>query len=220
MLSTNRIPPFLYRNVDVQGSHNYILPDRWIMRDGIISWPPRSPDITPQDFFLWRFVKGRVHDTKCANFQRHEYAPAMWLLHSLEKYWIKHGQKLSVCLSIYGSTVYLLDLGRFFSFLILYIVGRTPCKGDQLVARSLPTHRTTHTQNKNTDIHAFSGIRTHDPSVQTNEDNSCLRPRGHCDRQKLSTDLSFFVAPMDHMVSIKLYELLHKYIYIYIYIYI
>jgi hypothetical protein len=33
-----------------------------------------------------------------------------------------------------------------------------------------------------TDIHALSGIRTHDPSVQASEDISCLRPRGHCGR--------------------------------------
>jgi hypothetical protein len=33
-----------------------------------------------------------------------------------------------------------------------------------------------------TDIHASSGIRTHDPSVRASEDRSCLRPRGHCDR--------------------------------------
>ena len=26
--------------------------DRWIGRDGPILWPPRSPDITPLDFFL------------------------------------------------------------------------------------------------------------------------------------------------------------------------
>jgi hypothetical protein len=31
----------------------------------------------------------------------------------------------------------------------------------------------------NTDIHALSGVRTHDPSVWANEDCSCLRPRGH-----------------------------------------
>jgi hypothetical protein len=42
----------------------------------------------------------------------------------------------------------LLDLGRFFSFLILYTVGRTPWMGDQPVARSLPTHRITQTRNK------------------------------------------------------------------------
>jgi hypothetical protein len=37
----------------------------------------------------------------------------------------------------------------FFSFLILYTVGRTPWMGDQPVARPLPTHRT-QTQNKRT----------------------------------------------------------------------
>jgi hypothetical protein len=59
-------------------------------------------------------------------------------------------------------------LGLFFSFLILYTVGRTPWTGDQPFARPLPTHRTTHTQNKRIhtpNIHALSGIRTHDPSV-------------------------------------------------------
>jgi hypothetical protein len=37
-----------------------------------------------------------------------------------------------------------------------YTVGRTPWTSDQSVARPLPTHRTTQTQNKRTlDIHAF-----------------------------------------------------------------
>jgi hypothetical protein len=35
----------------------------------------------------------------------------------------------------------------------------------------------------NEDIHALSGIRTHDPSVRASEDISCLRPCGHCDRR-------------------------------------
>jgi hypothetical protein len=39
-----------------------------------------------------------------------------------------------------------------FSFLILYTVGRTPWAGNQPVARPLPTHRTTETQNKRTQI--------------------------------------------------------------------
>jgi hypothetical protein len=33
-----------------------------------------------------------------------------------------------------------------------------------------------------TNIHASSGIRTHDLSVGAGEDSSCLRPRGHCDQ--------------------------------------
>jgi hypothetical protein len=50
-----------------------------------------------------------------------------------------------ILLSIYGSTA-CVDLGRFFSFLILYIVSRTPWTGDQPFARPLPTHRTTQTE--------------------------------------------------------------------------
>jgi hypothetical protein len=38
----------------------------------------------------------------------------------------------------------------FFSFLILFTVDRSPWTGDQPVARPLPTHRTTQTQNKHT----------------------------------------------------------------------
>jgi hypothetical protein len=71
---------------------------------------------------------------------------------------------LSICLSVYGSTVFLLNLGRFFSFLILYTVGRTPWTGDQPVARPLPTQNNTNTET-HIGIHALSGIRIHDPSV-------------------------------------------------------
>jgi hypothetical protein len=43
-----------------------------------------------------------------------------------------------------------LDLGRLFSFLILYTVGRTPRTGDQPIPRPIPRHRTTQTQNRGT----------------------------------------------------------------------
>ena len=43
---------------------NKTFSDRWIGRDGPISWPLRSPDITPLDFFLWDFVKDIVYRTK------------------------------------------------------------------------------------------------------------------------------------------------------------
>jgi hypothetical protein len=45
-------------------------------------------------------------------------------------------------------TVLLLDLGRFFSCLSLYTVGRAPWTEDQLVARPLPEHK----QNKRAQI--------------------------------------------------------------------
>ena len=38
---------------------------RWIGRGGVndtnIPWPPRSPDLTPMDFFLWGYIKKLVY---------------------------------------------------------------------------------------------------------------------------------------------------------------
>ena len=41
--------------------------NRWIGRGGPISWAPRSPDLTPLDFFLWGHVKTQVYKRKVAN---------------------------------------------------------------------------------------------------------------------------------------------------------
>ena len=38
-------------------------PNRWIGRESQTPWPPRSPDITPLDFFLWGYVKDKVFST-------------------------------------------------------------------------------------------------------------------------------------------------------------
>lgn len=31
---------------------------------GHVEWPPRSPDLSPLDFFLWGFLKGKVYETE------------------------------------------------------------------------------------------------------------------------------------------------------------
>jgi hypothetical protein len=59
---------------------------------------------------------------------------------------------------------------------------------DQPVARLLPKHRTTQTQNKRIhtqNIHALNGIQTHDYSVRASVDSTCVRPRGYSDRLTL-----------------------------------
>lgn len=40
---------------------NEEFPRRWIGRGGPIAWPPRSPDLTPLDFYLWSDVKRIVY---------------------------------------------------------------------------------------------------------------------------------------------------------------
>jgi hypothetical protein len=53
---------------DVRVYLDQILPQRWTERtgqedDALMRWPPRSPDLTPCDFFFWGFVKDTKQDT-------------------------------------------------------------------------------------------------------------------------------------------------------------
>ena len=44
-------------------------PQRWIGRRGNIEWAPRSPDLTPPDFFLWGVVKDYVYKRRPADIE-------------------------------------------------------------------------------------------------------------------------------------------------------
>lgn len=46
---------------DVRDFLNARFPGTWIGRGGPIAWPPRSPDLTPLDFFFWGFIKDTVY---------------------------------------------------------------------------------------------------------------------------------------------------------------
>ena len=70
--------------------------------DALMLWPPRSPDLTPCDFFLWGFVK----DTVCvpplpANLQdlRNLITAAVALVDRdmLTRVWNKMDYRIDVC---------------------------------------------------------------------------------------------------------------------------
>jgi hypothetical protein len=92
--------------------------------------------------------------------------------------------------------------------------GRAPWASDQPVARPLPKRRTTQTQNKRIhtpNIHALSGIRTHDPSFRASEDSSCLRPRDHCDRHRfLYASIIITLQSSSHSVHIYIRTNIHE----------
>lgn len=47
---------------------NANFPNRWIGRGSpLIGWPPRSPDLTPLDFFLWGLIKSKVYRSRPNN---------------------------------------------------------------------------------------------------------------------------------------------------------
>jgi hypothetical protein len=76
-----------------------------------------------------------------------------------------------------------------FGFLILHTVGRTLWTGDQPVARPLPTHRATQTQNKCTQI--FMPRGGFEPTIpvfkQAKIVHALDRAAGHCDRHQRTT---------------------------------
>ena len=72
--------------IDVRGYLIQNLPQRWIGRtgkedDALMRWPPRSPDLTPCDFFYWGFVKDTVFVPPLpANLQIFAtVSPLLWL---------------------------------------------------------------------------------------------------------------------------------------------
>jgi hypothetical protein len=83
---------------------------------------------------------------------------------------------------IYGSKALCWALAAEFHFLDLYTVGRTPGIWYQPVARPLPTHRTTQTQNKFTQTSMPQEVLESTIPVFERAKISCLRSRGHCDR--------------------------------------
>lgn len=49
---------------------NTKLPGRWIGRRGPTEWPPRSPDLTPCDFYLWGRLKNIVYRERPATLDQ------------------------------------------------------------------------------------------------------------------------------------------------------
>ena len=49
--------------LDVREYLNNVFPICWIGRGVLVQWPPRSPDLTPMDFFIWREMKCLVYET-------------------------------------------------------------------------------------------------------------------------------------------------------------
>ena len=43
---------------------NESFPNRWLGRGGTVAWPPRSPDLTPHDYYLWGHMNTLVYETK------------------------------------------------------------------------------------------------------------------------------------------------------------
>jgi hypothetical protein len=67
ILQEERAPPHFFHHV-----RNHLereMAGRWISRGETNAWPPRSPDLTPLDFFLRGYMKNIVYQVKINDLQ-------------------------------------------------------------------------------------------------------------------------------------------------------
>ena len=69
-------------------------------------WPPRSPDLTPADFFLWGLMKGKVYKKTPRTIEQLKYAVRQEIqavnVDSLGKVFQNLEKRLQVCLDVKG----------------------------------------------------------------------------------------------------------------------
>ncbi|KAE9536207.1 hypothetical protein AGLY_007430 [Aphis glycines] len=65
----NKVPSRAHYTIPVREYLDREYPGKWIGRRGPIEWPPRSPDLTPIDFFLWGHLKTVVYKTPNDNIE-------------------------------------------------------------------------------------------------------------------------------------------------------
>lgn len=96
-------------SLQVRGILNEKFPNRWIGRAGPIPWPPRSPDLTPLDFFLWGYVKNTVYSEKIRDLQhlrqRITAAVAAITPEIIQRTWAEIDYRLDVCRATNGAHI-------------------------------------------------------------------------------------------------------------------
>jgi len=78
-------------------------------QDRIISkniWPPRSPDLTPADFFLWGLMKGKVYKNSPRTKEQLKYAIHQEIqaanVDTLGKIFQNLEKRIQMCLDVKG----------------------------------------------------------------------------------------------------------------------
>jgi hypothetical protein len=82
---------------------------RWIVISGPTAWPPRSPELTPLDLFLWGYVKNIVYQVKINDLQhlkaRIRDAVATVTLNMLQATWNEVEYRLDICRATKGAHI-------------------------------------------------------------------------------------------------------------------
>lgn len=88
---------------------NECFPQRWIGRAGPTAWPPRSPDLTPLDFFFWGYIKNIVYKTPVVDLddlrRRIIAACATVTPEMLQNTWQELEYRLDICRATRGAHI-------------------------------------------------------------------------------------------------------------------
>ena len=101
-------PPHWTLNVRDWLNANF--PQRWIGRlPSPMQWPPRSPDLTPLDFFLWGYIKSKVYRIPCPNLaelrQRIIEAFNEVSAEMIQRVIVEYERRLRKCIEVAGESV-------------------------------------------------------------------------------------------------------------------
>jgi len=85
-------------------------PRHWVGRGGPTAWPPRSPDLTPLNFFAWGFIKDVVYRRKLRGdladlTQRIIEAVELITPHMLINTWQELEYRLDICRATTGAHI-------------------------------------------------------------------------------------------------------------------
>jgi hypothetical protein len=58
--------------INVREYLDVVFPGKWIGRAGPVEWPPRSPDLTPLDYFLWGYLKSHAFANRPTSLEQLE----------------------------------------------------------------------------------------------------------------------------------------------------
>lgn len=113
ILQQDGAPP--HWHLAVRGFLNESLPHRWIGRRGnedlaLHFWPPRSPDLTPCDYFLWGYVKEAVYVPPLPKTMDDLQNRITAAVHSitpdtLSRVWDEFGYRVDVCRAAAGGHI-------------------------------------------------------------------------------------------------------------------
>lgn len=100
-------PP--HYHLEVRNTLNARFPNGWIGRDAPIPWPPRSPDITPLDFFFWGYIKNVVYSEKVRDLvhlrERISDAIATVTPDMIQRTWQEIDYRFDVCRATNGAHI-------------------------------------------------------------------------------------------------------------------